>query len=169
MGRPKAIVVMGVAGCGKSTVGLALAQRLGVNLIEGDDFHSPENRQKMGGGQALTDDDRLPWLHALSAQLAKPLGDMVMTCSALKASYRDILRCAVPHLAFVYLVIDKAMAQQRTLGRENHFFSAALVESQFNTLESPVREPRVLQCDATLSIDQMIGRIMVWVDSEAMV
>ena len=167
--RTKAIVVMGVAGCGKSTVGLALSQRLGGALIEGDDFHSLGNRQKMASGQALTDDDRLPWLQTLSLQLSKPIGNVVMTCSALKASYRDILRSVVPNLLFVYLAIDKTTAHQRTQSRADHFFSADLVDSQFGTLEPPTGEPLVLQCDATQSIDHIINRIMVWVDSEVLV
>jgi hypothetical protein len=113
----KYIVVMGVAGCGKSSLGAALAQAEGLPLVEGDDFHSPANRAKMSQGIALTDADRDGWLDILGEQLQAHPGGMVLTCSALKRRYRDRLRQARPGLRFVFLDIDGVMAVGRVRER----------------------------------------------------
>eukprot|EP01030_Chromulinospumella_sphaerica_P001004 gene1004-984_t len=150
---PAFVVVMGVAGCGKSSLGSALAQAEGLPLIEGDDHHSPTSREKMRQGIALTDADREGWLTTLGQLLqAQPQG-AVLTCSALKKVYRDRLRNACPGLRFVFLEIDRASAGQRVAARAGtHFFSSALVDSQFATLESPVGEAGVLRLDALLDL-----------------
>lgn len=124
------LVVMGVAGCGKSSLGAALAQAESLPLIEGDDHHSPDSRKKMRQGIALTDADREGWLATLGQLLqAQPRG-VVLTCSALKKAYRDRLRSACPGLRFVFLEIDRASAGQRVAARAGtHFFSTALVDS----------------------------------------
>ena len=141
------IVVMGVAGCGKTTVGTLLAQRLGVPYLEADDFHPDANVAKMRAGTPLTDKDRQPWLAAIARQIAagtrpKP----VVSCSALKRQYRNQLRQADPRVWFLHLVIDEATASQRVAARPGHFMRASLVPSQLADLES-------LQAEAGLAVD----------------
>jgi gluconokinase len=158
------LVVMGVAGCGKSSLGLALAQAEGLPLIEGDDHHSPASREKMRQGIALTDADREGWLATLGQLLqAQPHG-AVLTCSALKKAYRDRLRDACPGLRFVFLEIDRASAGQRVADRAGtHFFSSALVDSQFATLESPVGEAGVLRLDALAALPALQQQASAWI------
>lgn len=153
---------MGVAGCGKSTVGAAIASAEGLPLIEGDDFHSTESRDKMARGTPLTDADRAQWLVTLGRQLAAHPQGVVLTCSALKRAYRDQLRQAAPGLRFVFLEIAREAAQQRVAARGSHFFSASLVQSQFATLESPIGEDGVLAVDALRPIDQLQRRVHAW-------
>ena len=154
--------VMGVAGCGKSSLGAALAQRLYFELIEGDDHHSQSNRDKMRQGIALTDADRAGWLVTLGALLARRPGGMVLTCSALRQSYRDRLRAASPGLRFVFLDITPEQARERVAARSAHFFNTALVDSQFATLESPVRELGVLRLDASQPLSVLTDAATRW-------
>ncbi len=163
----KHIVVMGVAGCGKSSLGAALARAAGLPLVEGDDHHSAASRARMSQGIALTDADRQGWLDILGQQLqAHPQG-VVLTCSALKRAYRDQLRAARPGLRFVFLDIERAEAQTRVAARSStHFFSSSLVDSQFATLESPVGEPGVLRVDATLGLDQLEAQTCAWLNNK---
>jgi len=157
------VVVMGVAGCGKSSLGAALAGAVGVPLIEGDDHHSPASRDKMRQGIALTDADRAGWLQALGRLLQAHGEGAVLTCSALKRAYREQLRAACPGLRFVFLDIDRVHAGQRVAARaDTHFFSSALVDSQFATLESPVGEDGVLRLDARLPIAQLQDQATAW-------
>ncbi|HET8743966.1 MAG TPA: gluconokinase [Ramlibacter sp.] len=153
---------MGVAGCGKSSLGVAVAAAEGLPLIEGDDFHSAASRDKMSRGIALTDADRAQWLEILGGQLAAHPQGVVLTCSALKRAYRERLRAAAPGLRFVFLEIDRAAAQQRVAERGSHFFSATLVDSQFATLESPVGEPGVLRVDALAPLDDLQRSVSAW-------
>ena len=156
---PLHLVVMGVAGCGKSTLGRALAGRLGLPLIEGDDFHSPSNLQKLREGTPLTDADRADWLDELGRRLAAARQGAVLTCSALKRAYRERLRASVPALRFVHLALTEAQAQQRVaarVGAGSHFFPTSLVASQFATLEDPAGEPGVLGLDATGTLDDLV-------------
>lgn len=160
---PVFVVVMGVAGCGKSSLGAALADTLGVTLIEGDDHHSPTSREKMRQGIALTDADRAGWLQALGQLLQAHPGGAVLTCSALKRAYREQLRAACPDLRFAFLEIARDQAGQRVAARAGtHFFSSALVDSQFATLESPVGEAGVLRLDALLPIVQLQAQATAW-------
>ena len=129
------IIVMGVAGCGKSTVAKLLAERLGWPMAEGDDFHSPENRSKMASGTPLTDADREPWLEAIRDWLDQTPGNAVVTCSALRRSYRDILRSARGRVRFVHLHGTPAVLGSRIGGRTGHFMPPALLISQLETLE----------------------------------
>ncbi|MEU7901702.1 gluconokinase [Actinoplanes sp. NPDC049118] len=130
------IVVMGVAGCGKSTIGELLARRLGLEYAEADVFHPPANVAKMAGGRPLDDEDRLPWLAAIGDHLRYRAGTgVVVSCSALKRSYRDRLRAAAPRAWFVHLVLDEATAARRVSSRPGHFMPASLVASQFAALE----------------------------------
>ena len=130
------VVVMGVSGSGKSTVGRELADRLGVPFAEGDDFHPPANVAKMASGRPLTDADRWPWLRALAAWVAEHSDSGgVVTCSALKRSYRDLLRSAADNVWFLHLAGDREVIAARLAVRSGHFMPPGLLDSQFATLE----------------------------------
>jgi gluconokinase len=147
------LVVMGVSGCGKSSLGAALAQALGGRLIEGDDHHPPASRAKMAQGIALSDADRWPWLEHIGALVREAdAAPVVLTCSALKRRYRDLLRTLAPGLQFVFVDIGQAEALARVGARQGHFFPAQLVANQFAALESPVGEPGVVCVDALLPL-----------------
>jgi gluconokinase len=157
---------MGVAGCGKSTVGAAIAAAEGLPLVEGDHFHSQASRDKMARGVPLDDADRAQWLVVLGEQLAAHPDGVVLTCSALKRAYRDRLRQAAPGVRFVFLEITREAAQQRVSSRDSHFFSASLVDSQFATLESPLGEPGVLRVDALAPIDTLQAQVAAWLQDK---
>ncbi len=143
------LVVMGVSGSGKTTIGQALARRLGYEFVEGDEFHTRANREKMHAGIPLTDDDREPWLEALRTRMSVLIarnGRAVVTCSALKRSYRDKLR--QKGVRFVYLKVSRAVLHERLARRRGHFFNPALLESQLATLEEP-RDALVVNGDAS--------------------
>ncbi len=160
------LIVMGVAGCGKSSLARAVAQAQGLPLVEGDDHHSDANRERMARGIALTDADRKDWLDTLGRLLqAHPQG-VVLTCSALKRAYREQLRAASPGLRFAFLDITPAVAARRVAARPSHFFSASLVDSQFATLQSPVGEPGVLRLDAELPLATLQGQVQGWLEQE---
>ena len=129
------IVVMGVSGSGKSTVARMLADRLGWGMAEGDDFHPPENRAKMASGVPLTDDDRIPWLESIRDYVDRQPSNMVVTCSALKKSYRDILRTARGRVRFLHLHGSRSVLAERMRNRTGHFMPPALLISQLETLE----------------------------------
>lgn len=164
---PPRLVVMGVAGCGKSTLAAELAAALTCPLIEGDDHHLPASRDKMRRGVALVDADREPWLDALGALLAQARAGAVLTCSALKRRYRDRLRAHVPGLRFVYLEIDADLARERVASRRAHFFPASVVGSQFEALESPLGEPGVVVVDARRAPAEQVGAVQDWLDAQA--
>ncbi len=132
------VVVMGVSGSGKSTVAEGLVDRLGWEFAEGDDFHPPANVAKMRSGQPLDDDDRWPWLRRLAdwigerEQAGRPV---VVTCSALKRSYRDLLRNGHPSVWFAHVTVDPDLLRERVAGRTGHYMPASLVESQLAALE----------------------------------
>ena len=160
---PAWLVVMGVSGCGKSSLGQALAADLGLPLIEGDDFHPEANILKMRNGTPLTDEDRAGWLARLGEELAARHGGAVLTCSALKRSYRERLRGAVPQLRFVFMQIGRDEAVARVHAREAvHIFPASLVDSQFQTLESPEGESGVLTVQATAPLDRSVAQVRDW-------
>ena len=156
------LVVMGVAGCGKSAVGVRIAQLLGLPLIEGDEFHPARNIEKMRQGLPLDDQDRAGWLERLGGELLRHPAGAVLTCSALKRAYRDSLRRAVPELRFVHLYLSPEQALQRVAARDDHFYPPSLVASQFEALEDPRSEPRVLAVDACLSVEQIAVRTADW-------
>jgi len=156
------IVVMGVSGCGKSSLGAALATAFALPLIEGDDHHPASNVEKMRQGIPLTDADRAGWLATLGRALAdKPQG-AVLTCSALKRAYREQLRAAVPDLRFVFMAIERDEAERRVAARAGageHIFPASLVANQFATLESPVGEAGVVAVDATAPLTELVAQV----------
>lgn len=134
------IVIMGVAGSGKTTIGTLLGQRLGIPFFDGDDFHPPENRAKMAAGHPLTDDDRRPWLASINAHLREQerMGaSAIVACSALKQHYRDLLAEGLTNLRFVYLRGTPALIADRMRARQGHFMPPALLDSQFAALEEP--------------------------------
>ncbi|MGW7253339.1 gluconokinase [Streptomyces sp. NPDC054834] len=136
MRTPHVVVVMGVAGTGKTTIGPLLAARLGVPYAEGDDFHPEANIAKMAAGIPLGDADRWPWLDAIGAWAHGRAGlGGVVSCSALKRSYRDRLRAAAPGIVFVHLAGDRSLIEDRMTHRQGHFMPTALLDSQFATLE----------------------------------
>lgn len=130
---PRAIVVMGVSGCGKSTVGVRLAGALGYSFIDADALHPVANVAKMAAGTPLTDDDRGPWLDAVGA--APGVDGVVVACSALRRGHRDRLRTHVPEVCFVHLHGPTELLRQRMAARHDHFMPAALLDSQLATLE----------------------------------
>ena len=137
------VIVMGVSGAGKSTVGRLLAALSQTSYIEGDDLHPLANIEKMERGIPLEDDDRWPWLEEVGNVLHRCTGrhGAVATCSSLKRSYRDVLRYTVgPRLRFVYLEGSRAILEERMGARKGHFMPAAMLDSQLGTLEPPVRE-----------------------------
>jgi gluconokinase len=146
-------------------IGMLIAQQLALHLVEGDEYHPEANRARMRSGIPLTDADRADWLDTLAAQLRSRPGGAVLTCSALKRSYRDRLRAAVPGLRFVWLELDAAAALARVAQRAEHFFPARLVASQFEALEAPVNEGRVLRADAMQPPEAIAQTVARWVSS----
>jgi gluconokinase len=145
------VIVMGVAGSGKTTVGKGLADDLGWAFYDADDFHPPENVAKMAQGIALTDADRMPWLEALAALSRDVLAagqSAVIACSALKRAYREVLRVDAIQVRFVYLKGDYALFLNRLRQREDHFMKPDMLRSQFDTLEAP-RDALTVDADQT--------------------
>jgi carbohydrate kinase (thermoresistant glucokinase family) len=164
---PRILVVMGVSGSGKSTVAAALADRLGWSLAEGDDFHSPENIAKMQSGTPLTDADRLPWLTSLAAWIETRLKagqSGIVTCSALKHRYRDLLAGGHSEVRFVYLKGSPEVMARHLAGRHGHFMPASLLASQFDTLEEPGPDEPVLTVDddqpVAAIVDEIVERLI---------
>jgi gluconokinase len=154
MGAP--IVVMGVSGSGKSTVGAALAQRLRVPFADADDFHPPANIDKMSAGHALTDEDRHPWLEAIGQWLAEHPDGGVMSCSALKHRYRDQLRNRCPQTEFLHLAGTAEVIGRRQASRPGHFMPASLLASQFETLEPLADDEAGVTIDVAQNIDSIV-------------
>jgi gluconokinase len=158
------VVLMGVSGSGKTTVGQALAQRLEMPFIEADDLHPKSNRDKMAAGIPLTDDDRWPWLDAMGTRMEEIRREghgVIATCSALKRSYRDRLRAKVNGpLLFVLLDSPKPVLATRMAARKGHFMPPALLDSQLATLEKPSPgEPETLILDGTRPVAELVAAI----------
>ena len=159
----QSLVMMGVAGCGKSSLGHVVAQAEGMAVIEGDHFHSPASLNKMREGIALDDADRDGWLDVLARQLQQRTSGVVLTCSALKWTYRNRLRAAAPGLGFVFLDIARDDARVRVAARaQTHFFAECLVDSQFAALERPDAEADVLRVDALAPLSQLQREVCAW-------
>ena len=148
---------MGVSGAGKTTVGLPLADRLGFRFVEADDLHPPRNRAMLAQGRPLSDQDRFPWLRAVGERLVAP--GVVVACSALARTHRNVLKAHAPDLVSVHLALSPEAAAQRLAEREGHFASSALLDSQFATLEPLATEERGLTIDATQPVAAIVGEV----------
>jgi gluconokinase len=156
---------MGVSGCGKSTVGQLLARRVHAEFLEGDLLHPQRNIDRMAAGIALTDNDRRAWLLEIAQQLADAHASqhaLVVSCSALKRSYRDTLRAVSNHLAFVHLHADATVLAARMQARPGHFMPASLLASQLETLEAPGPDERAATFDAALPAPQIAEQAAAW-------
>jgi gluconokinase len=156
-------VVMGVCGCGKSTLGAQLAAALQVEFLEGDTLHSASNVAKMAAGTALNDADRALWLQALADHIsqARQAGQgLVLSCSALKRSYRDVLRRAATDLHFVYLRGDHALLSARLAARKGHYMPASLLKSQLGILQEPTPDENPLVFDITSPTESMVAALL---------
>jgi gluconokinase len=154
-------LVMGVSGCGKSTIGKMLAEKTGWDFFDADDFHPPENIVKMKAGIPLTDEDRQPWLERLSTLLCGEISagrHPVLACSALRQCYRHTLLNGTRGMRVVYLCGDRELIASRMQSRPGHFMPAALLDSQFVTLEEPTG-PEVVLVDLRLSPAQILDII----------
>jgi gluconokinase len=156
---------MGVSGSGKSTVGAALARRLGVPFADADAFHPQANIAKMAAGTPLTDDDRYPWLEAVGQWLADHDDGGVMSCSALKRAYRDRLRSHCPSIEFLHLTGSPELIGRRQAGRPGHFMPSALVKSQFDTLEPLAHDEHGIAVDVASSVDSIVERFVSYLVS----
>lgn len=156
-------VVMGVSGCGKSTVGRHLADALGDEYVEGDAFHPPANVAKMAAGQPLDDDDRVEWLRALTGQIrsAREQGvGLVLSCSALKRSYRDVLREADPALRFAHLNGPRKLIAERLSARKDHYMPPLLLDSQLAVLEPLGPDEQGIVLDIRHAPAQLVQQIL---------
>ena len=158
--QPLRVVVMGVCGSGKSTIGRLLAESLGLRFVEGDDLHPPRNIALMAAGTPLTDEDRGAWLDALAEQLAAARSSgAVLTCSALRRRYRDRLRAAAPDLRLVHLHGDGACLAARLQRRAGHYMPASLLPSQLATLELPAADEHALVADIGRPPEHIVGEV----------
>ena len=151
------VLVMGVAGVGKTTIGEPLARALGWRFLDADDYHPPENVAKMKAGIPLQDADRWPWLSRLNRQL-KELDNAVLACSALKESYRERLAQGIPDFRVVYLHGSPALIRARLESRQHRYMPAALLDSQLATLEPPAR---AISIDVAAPLDECLAAILV--------
>ncbi|MCI1746794.1 MAG: gluconokinase [Acidipropionibacterium sp.] len=160
---PVTAVVMGVSGAGKSAVGVRLAARFGAAFIDGDDLHPPENIAKMAAGHPLDDADRRPWLLAVGRWLREHRAEgAIAACSALKRSYRDLLRQACPGVVFIHLAGGRDLIIERVAARQHHFMPAGLVDSQFATLEPLGADEQGITLDVTGPVQEVAGRAAAW-------
>jgi gluconokinase len=162
MSGAEVLVVMGVSGVGKTTVGERLAARLGWTFLDADDLHPPANVAKMRGGHPLNDADRGPWLDAVGRWIdarAAERRPAVVACSALKRAYRDRLRAGRPMVRIVYLEAAQAAIAQRLAGRKGHYWPASLLPSQFADLEPPAAEEDAIVVDADQGLDAVVAEI----------
>jgi gluconokinase len=156
-------VVMGVSGSGKSLIARSLARALDIDFVEGDEYHPAENVERMSRGIPLTDDDRAGWLRALALRIreAKDAGTgLVLTCSALKRSYRDVLRAEAAELRFVFLRGPRALIADRLAGRRGHYMPPSLLDSQLATLEEPTPDEAAWVCDISESPQDLVAALV---------
>ncbi len=161
--KPAVIVVMGVASSGKTSLGERLAARLGWPFRDADSFHPPENVAKMSSGIPLTDEDRKPWLAAIAAwidELRATGGNGIVTCSALKRAYREVIVGDRPDVALVYLKGSRELIGARMAARQHHFMPPALLDSQFATLQEPGADERPLVVPVEASKEAIVEQVL---------
>jgi gluconokinase len=157
---PVILVVLGVSGSGKTTVGSMLAERLGLPFVDADEFHTPQGREQMAAGRPLTDVDRWPWLARIEQWMDEQIRagtSAVIACSALKRSYRDLLRTGRPQVRLVYLYGSRELIAARLAGRAGHFFPALLLESQFREFEEPAADEQAFVVPLTDHPEQTVA------------
>lgn len=152
------VVVMGVSGVGKTAIGSALAARLGVEFLDGDDWHPSSNVKKMAAGEALTDEDRWPWLDRLNAELRARGESAVLACSALKQSYRERLTRGLGRFELVFLYGSFELIRERIAARKHRYMPAALLESQFAALEPPAH---AIAIDVAQLLERCVEQIRI--------
>ncbi|WP_246199551.1 gluconokinase [Arthrobacter zhaoguopingii] len=162
------VVVMGVQGSGKTTVGTLLAARLGADFVDGDDLHSEHNRKLMAAGTPLTDTERLPWLRAVGERLAQG-GDsgIVVACSALKRSYRDLLRGLAPAVVMVHPHGPMEVVAERVANRRHQFMPPSLLVSQYEVLQTLQEDERGVTVDLSLPLEQIVDQAADYVRGRA--
>jgi beta-N-acetylhexosaminidase len=165
--RPQ-VIVMGVSGCGKTTIGDLVARGLGVPFLDGDSLHPVDNVAKMAAGTPLTDEDRWPWLATVGSQLAAAGdGGLVLACSALRRSYRDAIRAQSPDTVFLHLHGSKEVLGARVEGRSGHFMPPALLESQMATLEPLEADERGVVVDIAAPVSQVVAEALAGIAAVA--
>lgn len=163
LANPQVVVLMGVSGCGKTTVGKRLAERLGWHFQEGDALHPQANVEKMASGHPLTDEDRWPWLEKVAAWIEARLdtGEHgIITCSALKRAYRDLLDRRGHGIVFVYLAGSERMIAARIAGRHGHFMPQSLLASQFADLEEPGPDEPAIRVDVGPAPEVIVEHVL---------
>jgi gluconokinase len=164
---PLHLVVMGVAGCGKSVVAEQLSERLALPLVDGDDFHPASDVEKMRAGERLTAQDRAAWLRQLVQELqGRPRG-AVLSCPALRRADRELLRAGAHRVHFLHLALTQHQALERLAARTDHFYPPSLVAGDFEALEDPAREPLVHVADATLHVGRVVEAALRWLQAPA--
>ena len=161
---------MGVSGCGKTTLGRLCARSSGMDFVEGDDFHSEAAKRKMASGKALSDQDRLPWLHRIcqACQLRQSTAGLLVACSALKRSYRDVFRGYFGSgVGFIHIDVDQGTLRRRMSNRKGHFFPASLLDSQFRTLQAPESDELHCVVPGTLTLDRQRQAIESWIQGRS--
>lgn len=156
---PVYLVIMGVSGCGKTTVGEYLAPLLGLPYLDGDDLHPQANIEKMTSGHPLNDEDRWPWLEQVGAWLEEQPNGGIIGCSALKRSYRDVIRRHAPGVQFVHLAGDFDLLYERINSRPGHFMKSTLLQSQFDTLEDLEEDEAGMRLDVAIPADELAQQI----------
>lgn len=155
------IVVMGVSGCGKTTIGALVAHELGLPFTDGDSLHPVENIAKMAAGTPLNDDDRAPWLQVVGQELASSANGLVVACSALKRSYRDAIRAQAPDAVFLHLDGTREVLSSRLEGRSGHFMPTTLLDSQLATLEALEADEAAVVIDISVPVPELVSDAVV--------
>ena len=162
------LVVMGVAGSGKSVVGAQVAERLALPLIDGDDFHPTSDIEKMRAGVRLSADDRAAWLARLARELQAQPSGAVLTCSALRRQDRELLRAGAARVHFLHLALTPHQAMERLAARTDHFSPPSLVAGDFEALEDPAPEPGVHVLDANQHVERIVDAALRWLETRGL-